>query len=194
MVTAMLAMSDRGAVPGFRLLATNPSVITDTLAPNAIFRTDSPLDRNRWKSVIIHHSGKLAGNPETIGRLHLEHGARMLGYHFVIGNGNQMGNGVIHVGERWIRQMAGWHAVGPNAAFYNEHAIAICLVGNGDRRAFTDQQIEQLIGLVRRLQRELDIPASAIRLHRDVAGALTSSPGRHFPTAVLDQQLLSSLR
>ena len=194
LVTAMLAMSDRGAVPGFRFLATNTSVVANTLAPNPIFRTDSPLDRNRWKSVIIHHSGELAGNPETIGRLHLEHGARMLGYHFVIGNGNQMGNGVIHVGERWIRQVAGWHAVGPNADFYNEHAIAICLVGNGDRREFTDQQIEQLIGLVRRLQRELDIPASAIRLHRDVAGALTSSPGRHFPTAVLDQQLLSSLR
>ncbi len=117
----------------------------------------------------------------------------MLGYHFVIGNGNQMGNGVIHVGERWIRQVAGWHAVGPNADFYNDHAIAICLVGNGERREFTDRQIGQLIGLVRRLQRELDIPASAIRLHRDVAGALTSSPGRHFPTAVLDQQL-SSLR
>ena len=192
-VTAMLAMSDRGAVPGFRFLATNTSVVANTLAPNPIFRTDSPLDRHRWQSVIIHHSGELAGNPETIGRLHLEHGARMLGYHFVIGNGNQMGNGVIHVGERWIRQMAGWHAVGPDADFYNEHAIAICLVGNGDRREFTDRQIEQLIGLVRRLQRDLDIPASAIRLHRDVAGALTSSPGRHFPTGVLDQQLLSSL-
>jgi len=194
MVTAMLAMSDRGAAPGFRFLATNTSVVTDTLAPTPIFRTDAPLDRNRWKAVIIHHSGELAGNPETIGRLHLEHGARMLGYHFVIGNGNQMGNGVIHVGERWIRQVAGWHAVGPNADFYNDHAIAICLVGNGERREFTDRQIGQLIGLVRRLQRELDIPASAIRLHRDVAGALTSSPGRHFPTAVLDQQLLSSLR
>ncbi len=194
MVTATLALSDRGAVPGFRFPMTNTSRISDAVAPNPIFRTDAALDRNRWKSVIIHHSGELAGNPETIGRLHMDNGARMLGYHFVIGNGNQMGNGVIHVGERWIRQMAGWHAVGPNAEFYNEHAIAICLVGNGDRREFTDRQIEQLIGLVRRLQRELDIPASAIRLHRDVAGALTSSPGRHFPTAVLDQQLLSSLR
>lgn len=194
MVTAMLALSDRGAVPGFRFPAINPSLVSDTLAPNPVVRTESPLDRNRWKSIIIHHSGELAGNAETIGRLHLENGARMMGYHFVIGNGNQMGNGVIHVGERWIRQLAGWHAVGANADFYNQHAIAICLVGNGDRREFTDLQIEQLVGLVQRLQRELGIPASAVRLHRDVADGLTSSPGRHFPTAVLDQQLLSSLR
>jgi N-acetyl-anhydromuramyl-L-alanine amidase AmpD len=192
MVTAMLAMSDHGAVPGF--LATNTSVVTNTLAPSPIFRTDTPLNQDRWKSIVIHHSGELAGNPETIGRLHLENGARMLGYHFVIGNGNQMGNGVIHVGERWIGQMAGWHAVGPNAEFYNQHAIAICLVGNGDRRAFTDPQVDQLVDLVKRLQRELGIPASAVRLHRDVASALTSSPGRHFPTAVLDQQLLTSQR
>lgn len=194
MVTAMLALSDRGAVPGFRFPAINPSLVSDTLAPNPIVRTETPLDRNRWKSVIIHHSGELAGNAETIGRLHQEHGARMMGYHFVIGNGNQMGNGVIHVGERWIRQLAGWHAVGTNADFFNQHAIAICLVGNGDRRPFTDLQIDQLIGLVQRLQRELGIPASAVRLHRDVAGGLTSDPGRHFPTAVLDQQLLTSLR
>ena len=67
-------------------------------------------------------------------------------------------------------------------------------MGNGDRRPFTDRQTAQLIRLVRRLQQELGIPPSAVRLHRDVAGRLTSSPGRFFPTAVLDQQLLSSLR
>lgn len=194
MVTAVLALSDRGAVPGFRFPAVNASLVSDTLAPSPLFRTEVPLDRDRWTSVIIHHSGELAGNAETIGRLHLEHGARMMGYHFVIGNGNQMGDGVIHVGERWIRQMAGWHAVGEDADYYNEHAIAICLIGNGDRRPFTERQVQQLIGLVQQLQRELGIPASAVRLHRDIAGGLTTSPGRHFPTALLDQQLLSPVR
>ncbi len=194
MVTGMLALSDRGAGAGFRFPAANTSLVSDTRAPDPILRTDGPLNRDRWRSVIIHHSGELAGNPETIRRLHVAHGARSMGYHFVVGNGNQMGDGVIHVGERWIGQLPGWHAVGPDAEFYNQHAIAICLVGNGDRREFTDRQRTQLIRLVRRLQQELGIPPSAVRLHRDVAGGLTSSPGRFFPTAELEQQLLSSLR
>ena len=84
--------------------------------------------------------------------------------------------------------------MGPHQDFYNQHAIAICLVGNGNRRPFSERQTSQLISLVRRLQRELGIPPSAVRLHRDVAANLTTSPGRHFPTGVLDQQLLSSLR
>ena len=194
MVTAMLALSDRGAGPGFRFPAANTSLVPSTRGPDPVFRTDAPLDRDRWQSVIIHHSGELAGNPETIRRLHMANGARMMGYHFVIGNGNQMGDGVVHVGERWIRQLPGWHAVGRNADFYNQHAIAICLVGNGDRRTFTDRQTAQLISLVKRLQRELGILPSAVRLHRDIADGLTSSPGRFFPTTLLDQQLLSPLR
>ena len=194
MVTGMLALSDRGAGPGFRFPATNTSLVSGTHGPDPVFRTDAPLDRDRWQSVIIHHSGELAGHPQTIRRLHMANGARMMGYHFVIGNGNQMGDGVIHVGERWIRQLPGWHAVGRDADFYNQHAIAICLVGNGDRRPFTDRQTAQLISLVKRLQRELGILPSAVRLHRDIADGLTSSPGRFFPTTLLDQQLLRSLR
>ncbi len=194
MVTGVLALSDRGSGSGFRFPAANTSLVSVTRGPDPVFRTDAPLDRDRWQSVIIHHSGELAGNPETIRRLHMANGARMMGYHFVIGNGNQMGDGVVHVGERWIRQLPGWHAVGPDADFYNQHAIAICLVGNGDRRTFTDRQTAQLISLVKRLQRELGILPSAVRLHRDIADGLTSSPGRFFPTTLLDQQLLSSLR
>ena len=105
-----------------------------------------------------------------------------------------MGDGVIHVGERWIRQLPGWHAVGADADFYNQHAIAICVVGNGDRRPFTHRQTAQLISLVRQLQRELGILPSAVRPHRDIAAGLTRSPGRFFPTTLLDRQLLRSLR
>ena len=84
--------------------------------------------------------------------------------------------------------------MGPYADYYNGHAIAICLVGNGDRRPFSPGQVAQLVSLVRRLQRELGIPASAVRLHRDVAGGLTTSPGRYFPAAELEQQLLDAVR
>jgi N-acetyl-anhydromuramyl-L-alanine amidase AmpD len=192
MATGLLALGDRRPGPGFP--AAHASFLADTHTRDPIFQTDVPLDRSRWRSIVIHHSGEPAGDAESIRRLHLGHGARTMGYHFLIGNGNGMGNGVIHVGERWITQAPGWHAVGPYADFYNRHAIAICLIGNGDRRPFTDRQITQVISLIRRLQRQLSIPPSAVRLHRDIAPDLTGSPGAHFPTAVVDQQVLNRLR
>ena len=191
-VVGLLAMSDHRAGPGFP--AAKASLFQSSPAGDPIFRTAKALDRARWKGIIIHHSGEPAGDSESIRRLHVSSGALMMGYHFVLGNGNGMGDGLVHVGERWIRQLPGWHVVGPHQDFYNQHAIAICLVGNGNRRPFSERQTSQLISLVRRLQRELDIPPSAVRLHRDVAADLTTSPGRYFPTAVLDRQLLNPLR
>ena len=127
-------------------------------------------------------------------RVHLGFGYPSLGYHFLIGNGNGMGDGVIHVGERWVKQLPGAHARGSDADYHNRHSIAICLFGNGDRRRFTDRQAVQLMDLVGRLQRELNIPASAVRLHRDVAPGLTSSPGDFFPAVQLEQRLVNPLR
>ena len=192
MVTGVLALGDRGAVPGYP--AAKASVLAEFEGDDPIFRTEAPLDRSRWRSIVIHHSGEPAGDAESIRRGHLASGARTMGYHFLIGNGNGLGDGAVYVGERWVGQAAGWHAVGPQADFYNQHAIAICLVGNGDRRPFTDRQMSQLVSLVRRLQRQLGIPQSAVRLHRDIAPALTTSPGRDFPTAFLERQLLAPLR
>ena len=192
MVTGLLTLGDDRGRPGFA--AANPSLFAMPGGRDPIFQTDVPLDGVRWRGIVIHHSGEPAGDAESMRRLHLSHGAQAMGYHFLIGNGNGMGNAVIHVGERWISQTPGWHTVGPRADVSNRHAIGICLVGNGDRRRFTDRQVTQLISLVRRLQREFDIPASAVRLHRDLAPALTSSPGAHFPSAVLEQQLLQRSR
>lgn len=187
-VTGLLALGDGGAAPGFA--AASIGVISNGAAPDPILRTNRPIDRDRWTSIVIHHSGEPAGDPETMHRLHLSWGYQAMGFHFLIGNGNGMGNGVVHVGERWIEQEPGWHAIGPDADYYNEHAIAICLIGNGDRRRFTERQMAQLVTLVRQLQRNLNIPASAVRLHRDVAGGLTTSPGRYFSATALEQQLL----
>lgn len=191
-VTGLLALDDHQAGRGFP--AANTSLFTDRPGLDSIFRTARPLDRSRWRGIIIHHSGEPAGDAEAVRRLHLSYGYRALGYHFLVGNGNGMGDGVIHVGERWIDQTPGWHAVGPDAEYHNRHDIAVCLIGNGDRRRFTDRQMTQLISLVRRLQREFNIPPSAVRLHRDVAPGLTSSPGARFPVAQLEQQLLKPLR
>jgi N-acetyl-anhydromuramyl-L-alanine amidase AmpD len=212
-VTGLLALGDRSAFPGFQAVRTarlepipaargvsaptgarGVSVTSTGAQRDPILRIDRPLDRSRWRSIVIHDSGEPAGDAESIRRLHLSHGYRMMGYHFLIGNGNGLGDGVVHVGERWIRQVPGWHAVGPDAQWHNNHSIAICLVGNGDRRPMTGRQITQLVSLISRLQRELDIPAGAVHLHRDIARGLTTSPGAFFAADELEQGLLATVR
>lgn len=163
----------------------------------------APLDRERWNAIVIHHSGTPAGDASTIARLQGADGLDGLGYHFVIGNGQGMPDGFVFVGPRWNRQQPGAHvaskmragdaqrvslARGTTPEALNLHAVGICLVGNGDRREFTERQIRELVTLVRRIQRSLNIPSDRIFLHGDVAD--TSSPGRFFPVAAFEEQLV----
>lgn len=164
---------------------------------------EAPLDRGRWNAIVIHHSGAPAGDAGSIARMHGTEGLAGLGYHFVIGNGQGMADGLVEVGPRWNRQLPGAHVAsdvrsgadvqvaaraGVTPDELNLHAIGICLVGNGDRREFTDRQIEELASLVRRIQRTLGIPSERVFLHSDVAQ--TTSPGRFFPTSRFEEQLL----
>ena len=186
----VLSIDRREARGGF--LAANitevPAAAIDA-ERDPLFSLDAPLDTQRWTGIVVHHLGKLAGDAESVHRLHLSHGLQGLGYHFVIGNGNGLGDGVIHVGYRWNQQQPGAHVAGPAGDSHNLHSIGICLVGNGDRRSFTDKQIEQLNRLVQRLQRQLNIPAHNVRLNRDLVAG-TDNPGRFFPAGRFREQLL----
>lgn len=186
-VSGVLALSGGANRTGFP--AVSLTTLSSAPAADLIVAPDQPLDRERWTSIVIHHSGSPAGDPQSLTRQHVSQGLKGLGFHFVIGNGNGLGDGVVHVGHRWLQQLPGAHTTGPQGNHYNQHAIGICLIGNGDRRPFTDAQIDELVSVVKRLQREFQIPASAVLLHGDVAPGVTS-PGRLFPAAQLREQLL----
>jgi N-acetyl-anhydromuramyl-L-alanine amidase AmpD len=184
----LLAISD-GKVSSSGFIAASPGWVSETpVAADPISNTRVPVTHGQWTGILIHHSDQPAGDAQSLHRRHLEYGLSGLGYHFVIGNGNGMGDGVIHVGYRWTDQLAGAHAA-RGADQHNLHSIGICLIGNGDRRPFSDRQMRQLVNLVQRLQREHGIPASAVKLHREVAPGITS-PGRFFAAGPLREQLL----
>lgn len=147
--------------------------------------TRAEIGSGRWDAIVIHDTGRPSGSPASIDAAHRSTGLAGLGYHFVIGNGVQMGDGQIHAGFRWIDQLPGAHVAGPAGAVWNQHAIGVALVGNGDRRPFTQTQTNRLVVLVAELARRLEIPADRIYLHSDLASV--SSPGRYFPASVLDQ-------
>jgi hypothetical protein len=202
-VGGLLAVSDPLNVSGggprssvaAPLLATNIGVLGESPSSTAVdplFRLAAPLNRERWQGIVIHHLGAPGGDAESIHRRHLSYGFQGLGYHFLIGNGNGLGDGVIHIGYRWQDQLPGAHALGAAGDWHNHHSISICLIGNGDRRPFTERQMVQLAKLVSRLQDELGIPAGQVHLHRDISTDLeqpVTSPGRYFGAAQFRQQL-----
>ena len=186
-VMVLLDLNTPTEATGFPL--TNLGNLEERPESDPVFVLDQSLDRTRWTGIVIHHLGQPFGTAESVHRMHLGWGYQGLGYHFLIGNGNGLADGEVHVGYRWNQQLPGAHVVGPDATKLNEHTIGICLVGNGQRRAFTDRQIKHLVRLVQRLQQELDIPADRVRLHSSVAPG-QSSPGRFFPVGSFREQLL----
>ena len=153
----------------------------------AIFETRVPLQDGRWEGIVIHHSGSPFGSPATIAAEHQARRLHGLGHHFVISNGNGAEDGELHVGYRWLDQLPGAHSGGPDEELLNQRYIGVCLVGDGDRRPFTEAQIRRLTLMVGALQRRLGLPDDRVILHRDAAGA--TSPGHYFPEASFRAEL-----
>ena len=202
-VTGMLLMSSEfsGAAP--RFAATKPVIMSATDTSTALADTaDSPLpdsgiDQERWNHIVIHDSGSMAGTVRELDAEARRAGLNELGYHFVIGNGSGLSDGVVEATPRWNRQGAGAHVATSSAPTpseqrrvdaLNRQAIGICLIGNGERGAFTEAQLRALLDLVRALQLQLDIPASQVMLHSDLTSEV-SSPGRFFPVERLEAHL-----
>ena len=135
-----------------------------------------------WKWIILHHSDDRSGDLAKYDDVHRnqnkwENGC---GYHFVIGNGTQSGDGEVEMSERWTRQIQGAHAKVPGNHF-NEQGIGICLVGDFDEggRRPTPAQMEELSRLIRWLKARYDIQDCDVRGHSDCCA--TQCPGRYFP-------------
>lgn len=189
-VVGVLWMGDRGLGRGF-LMAEPGEWVAGADVDEPVGRLQVPIRTDQWQGIVIHDLGLPAGDAESVTRLHRSMGFSEeggMGYHFLIGNGNGLGDGIIYAGNRWCRQLPGAHVAGPNGAEHNLRSIGICLVGNGDRRPFTDAQVESLVLLIGELQQRLDLAPGSVHLARDLV-AEESSPGRYFPVARVDESL-----
>ncbi len=197
-VTGMLLISGEDFGPVAPFAATKPVIITasDNVSTASDSDSEGVIDAG-WEMIVIHDSGSLSGTVRELDAEARDAGLNGLGYHFVIGNGAGLSDGVVEASYRWNGQLAGAHvAAAPNpdsieklrADEINRTAIGICLIGNGDRSEFTEAQMRALVDLVRALQSRLDIPASRVVLHSDL-NADVSSPGRLFPVERLEAHL-----
>ena len=138
--------------------------------------------RGRWKHIVLHHSGTPNGSVQGMDRYHREvrHMENGLAYHFVIGNGQGMGDGEVAVGARWRRQLQGGHLASESL---NRVALGICLVGNFDKTSPTSKQLRSLEALVSALLDRCRLPRSAVQTHQQINPVHTRCPGRHLASS-----------
>jgi N-acetylmuramoyl-L-alanine amidase len=144
--------------------------------------TNPRVEMGRWHYIVLHHSGESSGGYASIDRFHREEKHwDECGYHFVIGNGSESGDGEIEVGGRWQKQKHGAHTHPPGHTEYNDEGVGICLVGNFNEAPPTPKQIEACRRLVAYLQARCGVSATGVMTHGDAEGAKTDCPGRYFP-------------
>jgi len=129
-----------------------------------------------WTVIVVHHSATARGGAALFDKMHKERGWDGVGYHFVIGNGTDTGDGAVEVTFRWREQRDGAHAKG-----WNDVGIGICLVGNFENTDPTAQQTASLVRLLRHLRRRFGIPAERVVGHKALNPTLC--PGKRFDLA-----------
>lgn len=177
-------------IPG-RAAADRPSsVVRMSPLPAA---TKAALDRIRvvpgkWRYIVVHHSGSVQGTVRGMDAYHryVRHMENGLAYHFVIGNGRGMGDGEIAICSRWRGQLNGGHLASESL---NAKSIGICLVGNFDFSRPDDRQMRSLFAVISYLRNRCGLPASAVKLHRQINTRPTECPGNLFPARTLFDNL-----
>ncbi len=185
-----------------------PAPIPQTPRPEPpVARTPSPeagwLPRGgispKWHAIVVHHSTSPRDTPWSMDEYHRNGRgwANGLGYHFVIGNGVNYGDGEIFVGDRWKRQISGAHCANKPGKFfgqyhpggyYNDHGIGICLVGHLSKTQPTPRQLESLRRLVAFLTDRCGIDDSHIYGHGHITRA-TECPGKNLSLSRLRREL-----
>jgi hypothetical protein len=140
-----------------------------------------PVAARPWRWIVIHHSDDHAGCFAKYDRVHRDKGWDGCGYHFVIGNGTESGDGEVEVTDRWTTQMHGAHAKTPDNRF-NDYGVGIVLVGDFERGGQpTDRQYKASVRLTRWLMARYGVTPDRVLRHSDCKS--TACPGRNFPWA-----------
>lgn len=185
-----------------RLDALRPPTPPDATT-RAVVQVPGGIQRGRWRTIVIHHSASPGATPESMDQYHrqVRQWENGLGYHFVIGNGENTPDGALFVGPRWTRQLTGAHCKSAAGQYlgrwcadnhFNEHGIGICLIGNFEYEPPTPAQLRTLHDLLCVLIAETGVRPSEIHGHGDVTHR-TACPGRYLDVAAVRRQVSTTL-
>ncbi len=93
-----------------------------------------------------------------------------IGYHFIVDRAGRVWEG------RPIRYQ-GAHVTG-----HNKHNVGVVALGNFNRQSPTEEQIQGMVRIVRKLQAKYDVPADQIYTHRELGS--TACPGRRLQARI----------
>jgi N-acetyl-anhydromuramyl-L-alanine amidase AmpD len=139
---------------------------------------------HRWSYIVIHHSAGEYGNIEFLQKVHKERQSRdpidAIPYHYIIGNGNGLGVGVVK--SDWRKE---WNIWGTHVSRHNRdrnfRGLGICLIGNFENHRVNPKQYRALVKLTKELMAKYSIPPSHVSGHGYIKGEQTKCPGRYFP-------------
>ncbi len=187
--TGQLYVGQRLLIPG--TAASDSKSASSPLGPTlAKAINNAPVKGGRWQAIVVHHAAVDEGSVKSLDRYHREqrHMENGLAYHFLIGNGNGMGDGEIAVGNRWKKQLDGGHL---RSEAQNQTALGICLIGDFNKHPPTARQLRSLEDLVRALMRRCQLDAGAVKTHQQINVVHTQCPGSKFPTRAFLARLKS---
>jgi LysM repeat protein len=172
-------------IPGAKTELKRPSSTESALAK---LLNPIPVEKKKWKFIVIHHSATESGTAKGMDSYHrqVRHMENGLAYHFLIGNGRGMGDGELTVGNRWNEQIDGGHLASETL---NEQSIGICLVGNFDQDRPTKKQMAALARLVEYLLDRCHLTPEAVRTHQEINTVFTRCPGQRFPAKAFFKEL-----
>lgn len=123
------------------------------------------------KYLILHHTAAEEKSAQQVKNVHLQRGWRDVGYNYII--------------EKDGRVVPGRPPTIPGAHCradgMNFKSLGIAVIGNMENRRPTEAQTRSLKGLITSLTEEHEIPRENILGHKEVKGAATLCPGKHFP-------------
>lgn len=139
---------------------------------------------NRWSYIVIHHSAGNYGNIEFLQKVHRERQSKdpidAIPYHYIVGNGNGLGVGIVKSDWRKTWHLWGMHLSGNNFN-RNFRGLGICLIGNFEKRDIDPKQYEALVKLTKELMRKYKIPIKNVSGHGYIEKEATKCPGKKFP-------------
>ena len=139
---------------------------------------------HRWNYIVIHHSAGSYGNIEFLQKVHRERQSKdpldAIPYHYIVGNGNGLGVGVVKSDWRQAWNIWGMHVSRHNVD-RNFRGLGICLIGNFEKKNISQKQYQAVVTLTKELMKKYNISITNISGHGYTKGEQTKCPGKHFP-------------
>jgi len=144
-------------------------------APAAVISdTEAPIHANRWRNIVVRATG--AESADVIEQCH-----------FVL-TSDDSGRTVLASTALWRAQQTGRQAHHLGEQF-NTASVGVCLVGDFSTDPPTAEQFNELMTLVKCLQKNFHIGHDRVYLLGDI-DPLSRSPGDAFPARAFEQHLI----